>query len=163
MFTYRASVILSFVAAVLLIGACNSAPDTSNNANMPQTKRIEPEAQKANDNAEELAAIINLPYEPIEVAWRDAPNSMIAVVRLTPENISKITSSAAKHKEPATASIEVEEWFPAELTAKRDLGADTTLSGRSYSAQEIIKDPFTSGRLIHLDETDYIVLDLKKN
>ncbi|MBX3290842.1 MAG: hypothetical protein KF855_16115 [Acidobacteria bacterium] len=163
MFTNRASVILSFAVAVLFLGACGSEPETASNAATPQVKRAEQEAQKANDNAEELAALVKLPYEPVEAAWRETPDGMIAVVRFSSENAARITSSAAKLKEPVAAAIEVEEWFPTELTAKRDLSSDTTLSGKVYSAEDILQPPYTSGRLVHLDETDYFVLDLKKN
>lgn len=163
MLKFKTSAILTFILCALLLGSCTSESENSNNAAPPSTKRIEPQTPKANDNAEELGTLVKLPFEPAEVAWRETPNGLIAVLLYSPETAKKLADAAAKIKEPEAASVEVEEWFPAELTAKRDMGAGSTLTGKAYSAQDILQDPFTSGRLVHLDDTDYFVLDLKKN
>ena len=146
MLKFKTSAILTFILCALLLGSCASEGENSNNAAQPSTKRIEPQAPKANDNAEELGTLVKLPFEPAEVAWRETPNGLIAVLLYSPEIAKKLADAAAKIKEPEVASVEVEEWFrPSRLQNVIWERIDTY--GKGILHKIFCKDPFTSGQI----------------
>ncbi|HSI87696.1 MAG TPA: hypothetical protein VK918_01490 [Pyrinomonadaceae bacterium] len=155
------------------IASCGDDPIANENAAPTPAANRSPEPEKSsNDSAEELGLLITLPYEPAEVAWRDteagpaanaAPgNSLRAAILFGPEN-AQLIEDELKTIDPGT-NVEIlsEEWFPAELVAKSELGEESKLQGTAYPAGPFLKAPYSEGRAVRITETDYFVVELKK-
>lgn len=167
--------IVSFIFLAVFATACSSEHGTANENTTPFPKRQDNSEKAANNNAEELALLIELPFEPTEVVWREirlgTENSdrmlpsqnerrLVAVLRFDPADVKKLAGSAGKLREPTEGSIDVEQWFPKELLAKSEIDAEAKLAGNIYAADSFFRSPYLSGTLTHLDDTDYFVLDL---
>lgn len=155
--------ILSLVLSLQIVSGC-STPKAANNANesLPvPSQSVDPE-KASNDNADELALLINLPYEPVELAYREtkANNSrtLTVVLRFSSAEADQITKKAEAVNPPVDTQVKIEDWFPAELVDRGDVQLETTLPGKTYSASEFAKEPFSSGLLTRIGETDYFVL-----
>ena len=128
------------------------------------------------DDVEELGKIIKLPIAPEEATYNEnslndknseprvspAPNEkkIVAVLRFSPENANQIAASAEKHKSPAPADVEAENWFPPELIAQSQISGDEVLKGISYAADDFYQPPFNNGRLTRINNTNYFVLEM---
>ena len=166
------SLVTAIFLAVLAIG-CGDAPAGNDNAAVtPDANRSPEPEQLSKDSAEELGLLITLPYEPAEVAWRDTPggpaansapgNTLRAAILFGPEN-AQLLEDELKALDPGTGvEIMSEEWFPAELVAKSELGEESKLQGIAYPAGPFLKPPYSEGRAIRITETDYFVVELKK-
>lgn len=161
----------SFIFLALLVTACGGGTETANENTVPFPKRQEAAEAAANNNSEELAMLIELPFEPTEVVWREiggkpgeaapAERRLLAVMRFEPADAKKLTESASKNGEPAEGQIDVEDWFPQELVAKSELEPEAKLTGKKLGADSFFRQPYSSGTLIHLDDSDYFVLELR--
>jgi len=155
--------ILSLFLSLQILVSC-STPKTANvtNESLPTPSQSVDPAKAANDNADELELLINLPFQPVEIAYRDstANNSrtLTAVLRFSNSEADAIVKKAAAVKPPAGAQVKIEDWFPAELVDRGDVELESTLQGLTYPADEFYKEPFTSGTLTRIGETDYFVL-----
>ncbi|HSK74519.1 MAG TPA: hypothetical protein VK892_22650 [Pyrinomonadaceae bacterium] len=151
-----------------------NANANSNASNTNQTINIVNKDTPPKDSAAELGKIINLPFMPEEADWREEPvaqsndnkapvsnqRRLIAVLKFSPEDMKKVIEQAEKHNPPAEATLEAEDWFPAELTTQSQLSGDETLKGTAYAANDFIIAPFNNGRLTRISETDFFVLEL---
>ena len=154
--------ILLTILAVSLMSACGAPDGTSdsnaaNNANSPQAN-----SNAAKTNVEELAILINVPYESEEAFWKDDPQNkrIVAVLRFPPNEASRLIADAQKIRAPQKVSINPESWFPQELIAQSDMTGDDTLSGEAYPANAFYQDAYNDGRIVRIDETDYFVLEM---
>jgi hypothetical protein len=148
-----------FISAILVSGcggnAANSA--TAGNANSTQTN-----TNAARTNVEELGMLINVPYESEEVFWKDdsAHKKIVAVLRFPGGEANRLIADAEKVRPAQKVAINAESWFPPELVAQSEMTGDDTLNGRSYAANAFYQDQYNEGRIIHIDDTDYFVLEL---
>jgi len=103
-----------------------------------------------------------MPYETEEIVWKEDQQhkKIIAVMRFSPENSKRIVADAEKIKAPEKVTIPISTWFPAELIAQGDMGGEDNVSGLSYAANVFFQDPYNQGRLVHVEDTDYFVLEV---
>lgn len=155
-----------FLLNALLFG-CNGNEAQNNAANASNTAQTSPKEAKikANDNVEELEALIKIPFHPEEALWREentAQNTkkLTAVLRFLPEESAKIVVEAETKKAASMTTLAVETWFPAELVAQSELSGDDTLKGNIYSAEQFYQSPYADGRLIRMENSNYFVLEL---
>ncbi|MCZ2391846.1 MAG: hypothetical protein LC113_12300 [Acidobacteria bacterium] len=132
----------------------NTAPASNSNAN------VNSEANSANSNLEELRLLINVPYEAEDLVWKKEVGSekLVAVLRFTPEDADKIVAGSGPAK--GKVSISPESWYPSELTAQSETSGDSGLDGTAYDPKLFVLAPYSSGRLIRIDGTNYFLLEL---
>lgn len=164
-----------FLAAQILTG-CSSTTGNQGGANPASNVDSRSAAENSNtakDSIEELGTIVTLPIKPEEAAWREdatdkqygnastGGKKLTAVLRFTPQDADKLAAERPEYaKPPLTATINPDKWFPSELIAQSDLSGDDTLKGSSYSAKDFYLAPYTEGRLIRIENTDYFILEL---
>ncbi|HMO81989.1 MAG TPA: hypothetical protein PKD24_14455 [Pyrinomonadaceae bacterium] len=161
----------SFIFLALLATACGGGTETANDNTVPFPKRPEAEDIKANNNTEELAMLVDLPFEPTEVVWREiggkpgeaepSERRLLAVMRFDPADAKKLTDAAGQSGEPASGTIDVEDWFPQELVAMSEVEPEAKLPGKVFSADKFSRQPYSTGTLTHVADTDYFVLELR--
>jgi hypothetical protein len=154
---------LSLILSSLLFGTCSAEPggnvaSTNSNANANANA-----SKKANDNLEELGMLIKLIDEPEDVLWRDEPiadgRKLTAVILYLPASTDKIIADAEKHGTPADVSIEPADWYPKELISQSELSGGP-LQAKQYPANDFFQAPYSAGRLIRIEGTDYIIVEL---
>ncbi|HBR56102.1 MAG TPA: hypothetical protein DEA22_01305, partial [Blastocatellia bacterium] len=143
-----------------LAGACANYGSSSQNAQTPSVPVAERQADNpakvANDSTEELAELITLPFEPVEVEWREqsaaaggtsasAARKITAVIRFSSEHAKRIAADAAKLGTASTSNIETEEWYPEELIAHSEMNGDSGLAATIYPANGFYRPPFSGG------------------
>lgn len=161
--------------AAQLLAACSSPTDSTNASVNSSTNRsasgTSTISKTANDNAEELGMLVRVPFEPVEVAWKEAPTKsttgdqqyskrLIAVFLFSSEDAAKVVAEASVIKTSESVVLDTEEWYPAELIAQGELNEGSTLKGQSYAANSFLQEPFSDGRITRVDGTDYFVLEL---
>lgn len=114
--------------------------------------------------------MINLPVEPEETVWREDPadpanqqqfsKKLTAVLKFSATDTAKLSAIIEKGSPPLSATIGTESWFPAELIAQGDLSGDDTLKGDSFAATDFYLPPYTDGKITHVENTDYFILEL---
>lgn len=116
----------------------------------------------AKDNAEELAALVKVPYTTEDLAWKEynAPQGrrLLAVFQLSEDDAKKLVETAAKPGTPVV--VQPEKWFPKELTTQNELTGETGVPATSYSADEFLQPPYNQGTLAHIDKTNFFVLEV---
>src|SRR4051812_7354953 len=157
----RIGLILALIlSAVSLMGCGGGSADgnTSANANSQPAAN----SNTAKTNVEELGMLINVPYESDEVFWKDDPSrkKLVAVLKFPTGEANRLIGDAEKVRPPQKVSINPESWFPPELVAQSDMTGDDTLNGKSYAANAFFQDQYNEGRIVHIDDTDYFVLEL---
>ena len=105
---------------------------------------------------------VNVPYEAEDIVWKESTDrkEIIAVLRFSPEDADRIVADAAPRLVTQNVSLSSESWFPAELIAQAEMSGDDSLSGVAYAADGFFQEPYTSGRIVRVDGTDYFVLEL---
>lgn len=162
--------ILAFVFVAQILISCSGSP--AGNSNSPQGNANQSTLKQgsANDKAEELSMLINLPVEPEETVWReDAARTgdsaqfskkLTAVMKFPAADAGKLSALVERNSPPLTASIGTEPWFPAELIAQSDLSGDDTLKGDSFAATDFFLPPYSEGRITRIEGTSYFILEL---
>lgn len=143
--------------------------DINKNVNL----NVDPNANVAEDNEAELTSLINLPFEPEENVYRvDQPNGsannssakngnkLTAVLKFNSDDAEKLVEEIKSKGVIPEAKIDPEPWFPAELIAKSQTSGDESIKGIGYKADVFYKNPYTSGTLTRVNDTDYFVLIL---
>lgn len=154
------AVILAFFWIVLTISGCGGG-----DANSATNKRPGSQANSANDqprtNAEELGVIAKMPYETLDIVWKEYPKTkrVLAVMRYSTADANKIVAEAGGNPEGQT--IQVETWFPDELIAQSEMSGDNALKGIAYPATAFYQEPYTDGKITRVEGTDFFVLELK--
>lgn len=169
------SLLLIYALSVLSYSCAGVSTDVNNSAvNSANANAARNSAKKANDNAEELGLLLKLPAEPEDVVWRDemvpAADQKQTERRVTAilfyedkAIVEKILADASKHGESQPVSIDVADWYPEELKAQSEFNQDAKLSGKSYPANEFFQEPLVRGRLIRVDGTEHLILELFAN
>lgn len=159
-------VVIFAILTVFSFAATSCSKNTENIATNSNNTIQPPKSSPANDNIDELGMLVKLPFVVVETAFLETPanadnaQKLVAVVRFTSADAEKLVAELTKSGEPVTASLVPDEWFPTELITKNEMTGDGGLTGRSYSAEMVIQPPYTSGRVIHIDETDFFVIEL---
>jgi hypothetical protein len=155
-----------FLLTIVLFNACsgNNAPGGNSLApNSNQTANSISEIV-ARDDVEELGKIIKLPVAPDEATYSEIKSNggvkFIVILKFSNEAANQIAASAERHNPPAPADVDAEDWFPPELVAKSQETGDASLKGVAYAANDFIQQPYASGRLTRINDTDYFVLEL---
>jgi len=168
-----------FIAIIigLIFTACSSDNTANANANSTNQSAISANSNSVNavkDDVDELEMTIKLPIHPEEAVWREenlaktgdnrvpAPTDkkLVAVLLYTKENADKLVAQAEKYKPGTPEIINNESWFPNELTAQSQISGDETIKGKGYPANDFYNMPYTDGKIIRIDGTDYFILEL---
>ncbi len=156
-----AVLIAAFITVCL---GCSSAPEGNSNANSNTANQANASnANKANDSLEDLRSLIQVPFEPEEVTWRQIDNNkhLVAILLYIPAEHKTLVSKFTGAGTPVR--VNVEEWFPTELTTMGETSGENTIEGKAFPATEFYQPPFTSGNAILIPETNYVILDLQSN
>lgn len=167
------------IVAVFLITGCGESKTGIENENMSVSKNQSENVETANanisnDSLDELDKLIKLPILPEEATYREdkpieqtddnSPSTerkkLIVVFKFSAEDAQKVVEQIDKSKPTTASSIDAESWFPPELIAKSQESGDESLKGISYSADEFAKEPYKNGKLTHIDNTDFFVLEV---
>lgn len=120
-------------------------------------------ANTAKTNVEELELLVNIPYETDDVVWKEdaARKKVVAVLHFSKSDADKIVADGAAHQPPQHVRLPSESWYPAELIAQSEMsGGEEGLQGIAYAADGFFMEPYTSGRIVRITDTDYFVLQL---
>lgn len=167
-----AAVLCCLIAAVCLTAGCGAAPTASNNANSAAAANsgaLSGNSNTAKDNVDELGLLVNLAIPPQEVVWKETTANtppgrrLFAVLRYDPADTGKVVAQASRHRPPTPESMSAEDWFPAELIAQGDISGESKLNGQSYAANDFLIPPFTTGKLLRIENTDYFILEVDSN
>jgi hypothetical protein len=153
-------IILSLILAVLMLSGCGTADSSNSAANDDNSAASNTNSVKT--NVEELGMIVNVPYESDECAFREFPSQkkLVAVLRLPQNEANRLIADAEKIRPAQRVSVAPEAWFPAELVAQSETTGDDMLNGQSYAANAFFQEPYNDGRITHIDQTDYFILEL---
>ncbi len=155
----RTVVILAlFVSATVFFGCTGS----DKNANVRTPNSIVESANSAKTNVEELGLLVNIPHQAEDIAWKESVDhkQLIAVLRFSTDDAKKIAADAAARQTPQNVKLSSENWFPAELIAQSEMSGDDSLNGLAYPADGFFQEPYTTGRIVRIEGTDYFVLEL---
>jgi hypothetical protein len=162
-----ARIFVCCLAAFQLISiGCSSTPvSNSNTAVNAANSANSSNANSSNDSVEDLRSLIQIPFEPDEVTWREIKGEqntkrLLAVLLLSPESHRSL---AAKMGNPTDVQISVEQWFPAELTTMGETSGEMTIAGKAFPATEFYQPPYSTGNAILIPDTNYLILDLQAN
>ena len=159
---FTGALIVGFLLCSAVLSSCGG-PGT--NSKPSSTAAVNASAENSNaskTNVEELSLLINVLFEPEDIVWKEdkAHKALIAVLRFSADDANKLVADAAVRRAPQPVTLNSSSWFPAELIAQSDMSGDESLHGMAYAADAFYQDPFTSGRLVRIDGTDYFVLEL---
>jgi hypothetical protein len=106
--------------------------------------------------------LVNVPYEVEDIAWKDYPASkkVLAVLKFSPADADKIVADAEAAGPAQMVSIPAETWFPEELIAQAGVSGDDALKGNAYPATSFFQEPYTSGRITRVGDSDFFVLEV---
>lgn len=159
----KAALFLALFSAVQVFTGCGGGGANSNAAGANSAANDAANAgNTAKTNVEELGLLVAMPYETEEAVWREDANQkhLMAVLRFSPEDSNKLVEEAKKVKQPVRGVVESESWFPAELIAQSEMSGDNTLKGETYAANDFFQPPYSEGRIMRIENTDYFVLEL---
>ena len=163
----RPHFLLSLILAGQLIFACSyeGADANANSADSSNANISSNSAQSANDNIEELGMLVTLPFEPEDSSWKettsaDGTKKLTAAIRFSDANADKVAAAAAQHRAPVPEKLATESWFPPELISQGDISGESALNGQSYAANDFIRPPYSEGKLIRIENSDYFILEL---
>lgn len=155
-----------FIVALIVLSisgaSCGSYGGTGNMNSANATNQAAANSNAAGSNVEELGLLVNIPFETEDIVWKQhaANKSVVAVMLLTPQNAERLVNEATALRSPEPVIISSETWFPAELIAQSGISSDDNLKGNAYAANSFFQEPYTNGRIIRIENTDYFVLEL---
>jgi hypothetical protein len=157
----RPTLLFALLAAQILT-SCSGGPGNTNTVNSMAVNSTNAAAAGPKDNIEEFGMIVRLPFAPEEVAWKENPEQkkLIAVIRFSPENAQKMSAEIAKNGQASPETVTVESWFPNELIAQGELAGESTVKGQSFPAEPFLNPPYTKGKIIRIENTDYFILQI---
>ena len=170
----KTALILALFFSIEMLGGCGLTGDRGSNIPTADSNSANAGANTVKDNAEELGILVRLPFEPEEATWKESaanipnseqipsqnPRKLTAVLRFSGENAKNIVNQSEKIKAGEAAVFAAERWFPAELIAQSELNGDDILKGASYSAADFYQPPYTDGKIIRIENTDFFILEL---
>jgi hypothetical protein len=155
---------VTLLIVTMCVWGCGSSNRNANNVSATNTSAVPGEnANTAKTNIEELSLLVNIPYQvDDDVVWKEdaAHKKVIAVLHFSRADSDKIVSGAVARQAPQEVTIPSESWYPAELVAQSEMSGGDGLKGIAYAADEFFMEPYTSGRIVRVRETDYFVLQL---
>jgi hypothetical protein len=153
-------IILSLILAALTLSGCGAGDSSNSAANADNASASNSNTVKT--NVEELGMIVNVPYESDDCSFKEFPSQkkLVAVLRFSPNEANRLIADAVKIRPAQRMSVAPESWFPAELVAQSETAGDDMLNGQSYAANAFFQDPYNDGRITHIDQTDYFILEL---
>jgi len=153
-------IILSLILAALTLSGCGAGDSSNSAANADNASASNSNSVKT--NVEELGMIVNVPYESDDCSFKEFPSQkkLVAVLRFSPNEANRLIADAVKIRPAQRMSVAPESWFPAELVAQSETTGDDMLNGQSYAANAFFQDPYNDGRITHIDQTDYFILEL---
>ncbi len=159
----KALAILALISVGTLCPACSGKPNSQTNSygSMPSNS-ANTNVNTVRSDVGELGLLVNVPYETEDIVWKEYPSQkqVIAVLRFSTADSAKLVADAEKIKPSEPTSVPSETWFPPELTAQSEMTGEDNLNGRAYAANQFFQEPYSNGRLVRIDNTDYFVLDL---
>jgi hypothetical protein len=160
----RLLLLLVFCLSVF-VSACGSGPAKGNLSNQANRTPVDANKMQSKDDIEELEGLVKLTYHPEDAVWRDDADAqggrkLVCVLRFKPEEAQRITEAAGKYRAAQPVELEAEGWFPPELVAKSQQSGNETIKGTSYSANDFLIPPFTEGRAVRIDGTNFFVVEL---
>ena len=161
MTTTRNGLILALLLSAASLSGCGGL-GTDANSSVNANSQTASNGNTAKTNVEELGMLVNVPYESEDVVWKDLPSQkkIVAVLKFPQGEANRLIADAEKVRPAQKASMNPESWFPPELVAQSDMTGDDMLSGQSYAANAFFQDQYDDGRIVHIDGTDYFVLEL---
>lgn len=156
-------IILTLIFCLAFSPGCGGSANRSvNSQGSASSNQANENVNAVRSNVEELGLIVNVPYETEDVVWKEdkSRKKITAVLRFSPADSTKLVAEAENIRGPEPASISSDTWFPAELIAQSEMSGDDNLNGRSYAADQFFQEPFSSGRIVRIENTDYFVLEL---
>lgn len=159
----RTGVILALFLSSGSFSACGGSNKNSNTNSVVLNPTLE-NGNSAKTNVEELKLLVNVPYEveDEDIVWKESADhkKLLAVIRFSNENANKIVAEASAHQATQNVTLPSESWFPSELIAQGELSGDDSLKGLAYAANSFFQEPYTSGRIVRIEGTDFFVLEL---
>jgi hypothetical protein len=153
-----------FISFVTACSACTSVPDANSNSNSNTANLANASnSNKTNDSLEDLRSLIQVPFEPEEVTWRQTDDNkrLFAVLLYIPAEHKTLVSKFTGAGTPV--QVNVEQWFPTELTTMGETSGEMTIEGKAFPATEFYNPPYVAGNAILIPETNYVILDLQSN
>lgn len=164
----------ALLIAALFTACASNGTENSNTNKQTANAANSNDSSSVKDDIEELEMTIKMPFHPEEAVWREdvlgktgdnrvaspTDKKLTAVLRFLKDDAAKVTAQAEKYKPAATASINTEKWFPAELIAQSQTSGDETIKGLSYPANDFLNPPYSDGKITRIEGTDYFVLEL---
>ncbi|QQS33635.1 MAG: hypothetical protein IPM50_03365 [Acidobacteriota bacterium] len=156
------SPIALLLLAFALFGCSAKQEGPANSPASPQTDQSAAQGVPS-DRLEDLKLLVRVPFEAEDGVWRIDPRSkkLTAVLIFTPEDARLLLDELRKGGEGNDAEIALESWFPEELIAKGEMSGDAELRGKSYPADVFLMESYKSGRVIHIEETEIFILELR--
>lgn len=154
---------LALFVFIAVLCACGKRGGNANAAPAANTAAVPGEgADTARTNVEELAVLVNVPYEPDDVVWKEdaAHKRLTAVLHYSKADADRITADASERQAPQSVTIASEVWFPTEIVAQSEMSGDDALHGNSFDAKDFLMEPYNAGRVVRISDTDYFVLQL---
>ena len=146
----------------IFAASCSRMNKNSNVESLNASNTSVENSNAAKTNVEELGLLVTIPYEAEDIVWKEdaAHKKITAVLRFSPEDANKITADATARQAPQNVTLSSSSWFPAELIAQSEMTGDDQLHGTAYAADAFYQEPYTTGRLVRVEGTDYFVLEL---
>ncbi|CAN5529572.1 hypothetical protein BH10ACI3_BH10ACI3_03720 [soil metagenome] len=152
----------TIVISAAMMSACGGTAKNSDVQTPPAANAGSEPANSARTNVEELRLLVNIPFEPEDIDWKEdtVHKRVVAILRFSPEDSNKIVAEAAGFGPAENVSVANETWFPVELTAQSDVSGDSSLKGVAYPANQFFLDPYMSGKITRIEDGDYFRLEL---
>lgn len=168
MSVFKTAIILALILSIQLLGACSGGTDSNAvNTNVASASDANATGNGVKDNAEELALLVNLPFEAEEVIWKESSDAngkkLLAVLKFTSADSKKIVERIARSGPGETVSVPSERWFPAELITQGELNGDDKIMAAAYPANEFYLAPYSDGKIFHIQNTDFFILEMAAN
>ena len=164
-----------FRHALLFLGVLSftSCSNVDSNTSEAGSGRPGSSQEKVREGLDELQGLITVPAEPEELLWteevlddeaaaklgqKSGTRRLLAVFRFEPgttDDFAPMFSGVG-----VAASMEVEDWFPAELNAQGQAGGGGSVKGTAVGADRFFKPPYSQGRLIRIDGSSFYILEL---
>lgn len=164
----KTSLILALILFIQILAGCGggTADNTGQaNANTANAAAPQPEKDGVKDNYEELGALVKMPFEPEDLAWKEYAagkqgKRLLAVFQLTAEDAKKLVERASKIRPATPVTIMPEKWFPTELVSQSEMTGDEGIPATSYAADEFFQPPYSEGSVSRVADSDFFVLEV---
>jgi hypothetical protein len=77
----------------------------------------------------------------------------------TRQDADAVTQMAVAAGPPRKVNINVENWFPVEIVAQGDASGDGSINADAYPAEAMLLEPYKSGTIARVENTDYFILE----